>query len=81
MTVLLRGFEKLAEMREERKRLRKEARAAGMAEGMAEGRAEGRAEGVAERNQEWEAWARQLIKEGKLPSEIQFPSGSDEAEK
>ena len=31
-------------------------------------------------NQEWEAWARQLIKEGKLPSEVQFPFDSTDPE-
>lgn len=72
MTVLLRGFEKLAEIREERKRLRAEARA----EGLAEGRAEGRAE----LKKEWEAWAERLIGEGKLPPDVRFPSASDEVD-
>ena len=83
MTVLLHGYEKLAEVlaerkrrREEEKRRLEEARAAGRATGLAEGLAEG----LAKNNQEWEAWARQLIKEGKLPSEVQFPFDSTDPE-
>ena len=48
MTLLLRGYEKLAEIRAERRRIREEERAAGHAEGRAEGLAVGIAEGRAE---------------------------------
>ena len=70
MTVLLRGIEKLSEMREERKRIRTEARE----EGLAEGRAEGRAEV----DREWAKWARKLIDEGKLSPDVELPSDPDE---
>ena len=69
MTVLLRGIEKLSEMREERKRIRTEARE----EGLAEGRAEGRAEV----DREWAKWARKLIDEGKLSPDVELPSDPD----
>ena len=90
MTVLLRGIEKLSEMREERKRIRTEAREEGLAEGRAKGRAEGRAagraegraegqaEGRAENAREWEDWARKLIDEGKLSPDVELPSDPDE---
>ena len=74
MTVLLRGIEKLSEMREERKRIRTEARGGGVAEGLAEGRAAGRAENA----REWEKWARKLIDEGKLSPNVELPSDPDE---
>ena len=48
MTLLLRGYEKLAEIRAERRRIREEERAAGHAEGRADGLAEGLAVGIAE---------------------------------
>ena len=70
MTVLLRGIEKLSEMREERKRIRTEARE----EGLAKGRAEGRAEV----DREWAKWARKLIDEGKLSPDVELPSDPDE---
>ena len=69
MTVLLRGIEKLSEMREERKRIRTEARE----EGLAEGRAKGRAEV----DREWAKWARKLIDEGKLSPDVELPSDPD----
>ena len=75
MTVLLHGYEKLAEVLAERKRRREEEKRR-----LEEARAAGRATGFAKRNQEWEEWARQLIKEGKLPSEVQFPTASDDPE-
>jgi uncharacterized integral membrane protein len=62
MTVLLRGIEKLHEMREERKRIREESRAAGLAEGRIE------------RDKEWEAWAERLIEQGLLPPDVSLPS-------
>ena len=74
MTVLLRGIEKLHEMREERKRIREESRAAGLAEGLAEGLAAGLAEGRIERDKEWEAWAERLIEQGLLPPDVSLPS-------
>ena len=92
MTLLLRGFEKLAEIREERKRIREEARAEGLAEGLAEGRAEGRTEGraegrtegraqaIAESNQAWEAWVKRLIEEGKIPPDVDFPYSNGASE-
>lgn len=77
MTLLLRGYEKLAEIRAERRRIREEERAAGRAEGraegLAEGLAEGRAEGQAERDERWQAWVNRLIEEGKLSPNIGLP--------
>ena len=70
MTVLLRGIEKLSEMREERKRIREEARKEGLVEGLAEGRAE--------KSREWEEWARKLMDEGKLSPDVELPSTSEE---
>ena len=85
MTLLLRGYEKLAEIRAERRRIREEERAAGHAEGHADGLVEGRAEGLAqglaegravgqaERDERWQAWVNRLIEEGKLSPNVGLP--------
>ena len=83
MTVLLRGVEKLQEMREKARRIREEGRAeghaagraAGRAEGRAEGHAAGRAEGREEARSEARAELRVLLKEKGLDPDEFLPPG------
>ena len=73
MSVLLRGYEKLGEVLEERKRQQEEQRRI-----LAEVKSQGLAQGRAASNQKWQAWAQQLIEEGKLPSDVEFPTDSQD---
>ncbi len=72
MTVLLRGIEKLHEMRQERRRIREEGRMEGRKEGRMEGREEGRREMLA-------TLRSRLMEMGHDPDEI-LPLGEGESE-